>query len=156
MSSRLFREVREKRGLVYEIGSQIKRFEDTGAFVVSAGCDPDKVPATVETIFGELSRIRRVPVAAAELRRAKDYYAGQLQMGLEDTMDHMLWAGEQAVTVGRVAAVDRLLAHLERVTAADVRGVARHLFETPNMHVAVIGPLAEPDVARVKQACRIS
>ena len=155
MSSRLFREVREKRGLVYEIGTQIKRFYDTGAFVIYAGCDTGKLTATVETIFTELSRIRRGPMARAELRRAKDYYAGQLLMGLEDTMDQMLWMGEQAVTVGRIAKPETLLAYLDKVTEQDIRRVARHLFATPKMHLAVVGPVAEPATQRLTQACRI-
>jgi len=156
MSSRLFREVREKRGLVYEIGTQIKRFYDTGAFVIYAGCDPGKVTATVRTIFTELARIRRCPIGRAELRRAKDYYAGQLLMGLEDTMDHMLWMGEQAVTVGRIAQPERLLAHLAKVTVRDIQRVARHLFLTKRLHLVVGGPIGERDAARVERLCRIT
>jgi predicted Zn-dependent peptidase len=155
MSSRLFREVRERRGLVYEIGTQIKRFYDTGAFIIHAGCDTAKLTETVQTIFTELARVRRGPIPAAELRRAKDYYAGQLLMGLEDTMDHMLWMGEQAVTVGRVARPEKLLAHLMKVTEQDVRRVARHLFVTPRMHVAVVGPIAEPEASRLAPLCRL-
>lgn len=153
MSSRLFREVRERRGLVYEIGTQIKRFEDTGAFVVYAGCDTGKLHQTVETIVAELAKVRRAPVARAELRRAKDYYAGQLLMGLEDTMDHMLWIGEQAVTVGRVGKPDVLLAHLARVTARDIQRVARQLFIPGRMHLAVVGPIAETETARLAELC---
>ena len=156
MSSRLFREVREKRGLVYEIGTQIKRFEDTGAFVISAGCDTGKLTATVQTIFTELSRIRRVPVSRAELRRAKDYYAGQLLMGLEDTMDQMLWVGEQAVTVGRIAKPQALLAYLSKVTERDIRRLARRLFVTPQMHLAVVGPVAEPEAGRLGKLCQVN
>jgi len=155
MSSRLFREVREKRGLVYEIGTQIKRFYDTGAFIIYAGCDPGKLTATVQTIFAELSRVRRTPVSRAELRRAKEYYAGQLIMGLEDTMDHMLWMGEQAVTVGRVAKPEILLAHLAKVTERDIQRVARHLFLTERLHLVVGGPIAEPDASRLASLCRI-
>ena len=156
MSSRLFREVREKRGLVYEIGTQIKRFADTGAFVVYAGCDPSKLTATVTTIFAELSRIRRRSISAAELQRAKEYYTGQLTMGLEDTLDHMLWIGEQAVTVGRIAEPSRLLTHLANVTTRDIQRVARHLLMTPRMHVVVGGPIAEHDNARITQLCQIN
>lgn len=155
MSSRLFREVRERRGLAYEIGTSIKRLEDTGAFVVSAGCDAGKVAETVGTIFRELARIRREPVPRAELRRAKDYYAGQLLMGLEDPMDHMLWIGEQAVTVGRVARPEALLEHLERVTPAQIRRVARELFLTPKMRVAVIGPVGDTTTSQLRSLCRI-
>ena len=155
MSSRLFREVRERRGLVYEIGTQIKRFEDTGAFVISAGCDTGKLLPTVQTIITELSRIRRGPIGRAELRRAKDYYAGQLLMGLEDTMEHMLWIGEQAVTVGRIADPKALLVHLERVGARDIRRVARQLFVTQKLHLAIVGPVTEPDASRLSAICRI-
>jgi len=156
MSSRLFREVREKRGLVYEIGTHIKRFHDTGAFVISAGCDAGKLSATVSTVFKELGRVRRAAVGRTELRRAKDYYAGQLLMGLEDTMDHMLWVGEQAVTVGRVAGPEALLSHMERVGPRDIQRVARHLFVTPKMHVAVVGHIAEPEASRLASLCRIA
>ncbi len=155
MSSRLFREVRERRGLVYEIGTQIKRFEDTGAFVISAGCEPDKLTATVQTVFAELLRIRRGAVGRSELSRAKEYYAGQLLMGLEDTMDRMLWIGEQAVTVGRVAKPDQLLAHLDRVTARDIRRVAGQLFVAPKMHLAVVGQVSEAEGARLAGLCRL-
>ncbi len=156
MSSRLFREVRERRGLVYEIGSHIKRFQDTGAFVISAGCDPDKLNATLATIMRELRRTRTAAVSRAELRRAKDYYAGQLSMGLEDTMDHMMWMGEQAITVGRIAAPEGLLKHIGRVTPADLQRVARHLFVTTKLRLAVVGPVGEPEAARLAALCRLS
>jgi predicted Zn-dependent peptidase len=155
MSSRLFREVREKRGLVYEIGSQIKRFHDTGAFVISAGCDAGKLHATVQTVVAELFRLRHQLVSRAELRRAKDYYAGQLVMGLEDTMDHMMWMGEQAVTVGRVAHADWLLQHLEQVQAADIRRVARRLFVDEAFQMAVVGPIEEAAAGGLAALCRL-
>ena len=155
MSSRLFREVREKRGLVYEIGTQIKRFEDTGAFFVYAGCETGKLAGTIQTVFTEFGRVRRSSISQAELRRAKDYYAGQLTMGLEDPMDHMLWIGEQAVTVGRVGKIDALLHHIRKVTAEDIRRVARMLFLTDKMHVVVVGSVAEPEVSRLSALCRI-
>ena len=155
MSSRLFREVREKRGLVYEIGTHIKRFYDTGAFVIYAGCDAGKLTATLDTIVTQLAWLRRSLIPRAELRRAKDYYAGQLLMGLEDTMEHMLWAGEQAVMVGRVAQPEALLAHVEKVAEQDIRRVARHLFVTPKMHLAVVGPVVEPDASHISTLCRL-
>jgi predicted Zn-dependent peptidase len=90
--------------------------------------------------------VRRGPIPRAELRRAKGYYAGQLLMGLEDTMDHMLWVGEQAVTVGRIGAAHRLLKHVERVGPSDLVRVARRLFLTAKLHVAVIGPVRDAEV----------
>ncbi len=156
MSSRLFREVREKRGLVYDIGTHIKRFHDTGAFVIYAGCDTSKLTPTIRTIVTELSRLRHTLVSQAELKRAKDYYAGQLLMGLEDTMDHMLWMGEQGMTVGRVGRPEVLLKHLAHVTGRDLQRVARHLFLTPKLHLAVVGPVAELESSRLAALCRIS
>ncbi len=155
MSSRLFREVRERRGLAYEVGTQIKRFYDTGAFVLYAGCDTPKLRATLETMSRELSRLRRQPVPAAELKRAKEYYAGQLVMSLEDTMEHMLWVGEQAAMIGRVGRTTSLLAHMERVTPRDIQRVARSLFDTDRMHLAVLGPVAETETSRLAVLCRI-
>ena len=76
-------------------------------------------------------------------------------MGLEDTMDHMLWMGEQAATIGRIAEPKQLLAHLSKVTARDIQRVARHLFTTARTHVAVIGPIAEPEASHLSAACRI-
>ncbi|MBI3009437.1 MAG: insulinase family protein [Candidatus Omnitrophica bacterium] len=155
MSSRLFREVREKRGLVYEIGTQIKRFADTGAFSVSAGCDTPKLEATLRTICAELGRLRRKLVPRVELQRAKDYYAGQLVMGLEDTLDHMLWIGEQAITTSRVAKVETLLAHLSKVNARHIREVARCLFTTDKLHLVIGGPVAQTESSRLSALCRI-
>ncbi len=155
MSSRLFREVREKRGLVYEIGTQIKRFRDTGAFVIYAGCDTGKLTATVQTICRELRRIRRDPIPSSELKRAKDYYAGQLIMGLEDSMDHMLWMGEQAITVGGIAEPRRLLKQLRRVSTSHIQKVARSLFTNAKTHLAVVGPVSETLSGQLSSVCRI-
>ncbi|HBH97401.1 MAG TPA: hypothetical protein DDX89_06420 [Candidatus Omnitrophica bacterium] len=143
MSSRLFREVREKRGLVYEIGTQIKRYRDTGAFVISAGCDPGKLVTTVEIITRELNRVRRKPVGAGELKRAKEFYCGQLLMALEETMEHMLWMGEQVVAVGRVGQPRELIAAIERVSAREIRQAARVVFEARRLFLALIGPTSQ-------------
>ncbi len=148
MSSRLFREVREKRGLVYEIGTSIKRYDDTGAFVIAAGCDQAKLPETLRTIVAELSRMRRAPVGPTELKRAKEFYAGQLEIGLEDTMEHMLWVGEHVTSVGRAPDIGALLRHLQAVSAADLRRVARKLFVPERVHLAVVGSVAEADASR--------
>ena len=155
MSSRLFREVREKRGLVYEIGTQIKRYQDTGAFVVYAGCDPAKLVRTVETIAKELVRIRRERVSAAELRRAKEFYRGQLLMGLEDTMEHMLWMGEQALTVGRIGAPQDLIHAIERVTPRQIQEAARLLFVAERTFLAVVGPVSHEKTAALRALCAL-
>ena len=153
MSSRLFREVREKRGLVYEIGTHIKRYKDTGAFVVYAGCDVGKLPTTIRTVIEELSQMSRQPIAAQELRRAKEFYQGQLLMGLEDTMEHMLWMGEQVITVDRVASAHDLVKDLERVTPRDIQRAARAHFTPRRTFLAVIGQVPEQDALALRRLC---
>lgn len=155
MSSRLFREVREKRSLVYEIGTHIKRYQDTGAFVIYAGCDTVKLTTTVRTVMTELGRIKRERIAARELQQAKDFYSGQLTMGLEDTMDHMLWMGEQAVTIGRVGTPQQVIKEIERVTAQQVREAARLLFRAPRMFLAVLGPVPANQTQTLRALCAI-
>ena len=154
MSSRLFREIREKRGLAYEIGTQIKRYKDTGAFVIYAGCDAAKLLTTVQTAVAELVRIKRERVGPTELRRAKDFYAGQLLMGLEDSMEHMIWMGEQLVTAGDVSVMQDVIAAVERVTAEQIQQAARMLFTPARLSLAVIGPVPKPEAARLEHACQ--
>ena len=155
MSSRLFREVRERRGLVYEIGTQVRRYHDTGAFIIYAGCDVGKLDSTLRTVTKELSRITRELVPARELARAKEFYRGQLVMSLEETMDHMLWMGEQVVTVGRLSKPQDVTAALARVTAQQIRDAARRLFLTPRMYLAAIGPVPQSQAAELQAACRL-
>jgi predicted Zn-dependent peptidase len=143
MSSRLFNEVREKRGLVYEIGTHIKRYQDTGAFVIYAGCDAAKLSKTLHTVVAELQRVRSHAVPPRELQRAKEFYNGQLALSLEDTMEHMLWIGEQAMMLGRVGTPEALQAAIARVDAEQVQRAARAAFVSPQTYLAVIGPVEE-------------
>ena len=153
MSSRLFHEVREKRSLVYEIGTHIKRYHDAGAFVIYAGCDAGKLSTTLETVTRELARIKRQPVGDHELRRAKDFYNGQLLIGLEDTMDQMLWIGEQAITVNRVGTAQEVIDAIERVRPDQVRQAAQRLFTARHVFLAVIGPVPEQNRPALQRLC---
>ncbi|MBI4353599.1 MAG: insulinase family protein [Candidatus Omnitrophica bacterium] len=152
MSSRLFREVRERRGLAYEIGTHIKRFKDTGAFVISAGCDPGKLVTTVKVIANELAKVRAQRVGVGELKRAKEFYRGQLTMALEETLEHMLWMGEQVVTVGRVGELKHLLSAIDRVSVQDIRQAARALFEAKRLFLAIIGPTSDDQTQALRRS----
>lgn len=142
MSSRLFNEVREKRGLAYEIGTQLKRFCDTGAFVVHAGIDNHKVIDAVALILAELGKTTRRLVTGDELRRAKDFYLGQILLALEDTLEHMLWIGESTATLDTIYRVDELIRQIRRVSVEEVRSAARQIFAPDKINLALIGPLA--------------
>ena len=152
MSSRLFNEVREERGLAYDIGSSIRKYHETGAFVVSAGVDNVKFKEAVEVILSELQKITKELVGPEELLRAKEFYTGQLDLGLENTMNNMLWVGENVVTLGRTRSLKEIYDAVERVTAEDLRRVAKSMFASPSYHLSVVGPVpekAEKDLARL-------
>lgn len=141
MSSRLFNEVREKRGLAYEIGTQARFFQDTGAFLVHAGIDNRKVGPAIEVILEELSKIRDDLVTDGEFKRAKEFYLGQLMLALEDTLDHMLWIGESTAALGRTYALEEIVREVRRLSRADVRQAARLIFKEEALNLALIGPL---------------
>ena len=93
--NQILEEVREKRGLAYEIRSTLSLFQDAGAFLVSAGVENGKAYYAMQVIMKELEKIAQRGVKASELKRAKDYYIGNLMMLFESTMENMLWHGEK-------------------------------------------------------------
>ena len=95
MSSRLFQVVREDRGLAYSIYSSLSYFDDAGILTISAGLDLDNLTKTIKLVMRELSRLTKTLPTAAELRRARDYVTGQIDLGLESTDNQMMWLGEQ-------------------------------------------------------------
>lgn len=141
MSSRLFNELREKRGLVYEIGSQAKRYLDTGAFIVHAGVDNRKVEEVVPLILKELKRIKDNPVTKDEFKRAKDFYLGQLMLALEDTLDHMSWIGESTASLDKTYSLEEVISNMEKVKIGDITEAARQIFNENSLNLALIGPL---------------
>ena len=140
MSSRLFNELREKRGLAYEIGTQVKRFYDTGAFLVHAGIDNKKIEEAISLILKELEKVKVSLPTANEFRRAKDFYTGQLVLALEDTLDHMLWIGESVAALDKVLTKEEIMQEVESVGPEDIRRVAEAIFREDNLSLALIGP----------------
>ena len=143
MSSRLFEEVREKRGLAYEIKSGMSGYQDAGAFMVSAGVETKKTVRTVEVILRELGKMKQSFVKPGELRRAKDYFMSQVSMGVEDTLDHLLWAGEKALCSGELPDKTEIRQKVESVTFEDIQHVAQQIFRTGNLNLSLIGPVPE-------------
>jgi len=143
MSSRLFNEVRENKGLAYEIGTQIKRFADTGVFLVHAGIDNNKVTDALAVILEELGKIKYELVTHDEFKRAKEFYLGQLELALEDTMDNMLWIGETTVTLDKTYTLKEIIKEVNRVKRADIQETSRLVFGENKINLSVIGPLQE-------------
>jgi len=145
MSSRLFNEVREKRGLAYEIGTGLKRYHDTGVFLVHAGIDNHKVSDCLELIFQELGRTKKAHVTQDEFRRAKEFYLGQLSLALEDTMEYMLWMGESVACLDKVYSLEQIVKEVNKVSLPDVGAVAKQIFKHEIINLALIGPLEKSE-----------
>ncbi|MBF6591935.1 MAG: insulinase family protein [Ktedonobacterales bacterium] len=148
MSSRLFMEVREKRGLAYDVGSSAIGYHETGTFGVSAGVEPARLPEALGAILGELRRMRETPVSAEELTRAREYTKGRLALGLEDTFSVASWLGGQEALLGKIEEVDEVLAKLDAVTVEDIQRTAERLFRDEWLRLAVIGPHRSADDLR--------
>ena len=155
MSSRLFHELREKRGLAYDISTGIKHYADTGAFVVSAGVDHKKLIKVIEIMAKELKKIKKTRVGNDEFQRAKDFYKGQLVMGLEGTLSRMLWIGEKLISKDINYNIDEVVDSIEHVTPDMVIELAGKVFRKNNMNVAVVGPLDNKAQRRVKSEFKI-
>lgn len=143
MSSRLFEQVRERRGLCYSIRASHQPLEDTGIFSVAAGLDRSRMEEAVKTVFKELEKVRKSVVTAEELRRAKDHIRGKLTLAFEDSAFQADYYGRQWMFRGTLDTPEQRLSKLERVTASDIKRVARQILQPSHMASAVIGPFAK-------------
>jgi predicted Zn-dependent peptidase len=141
MSSRLFQTVREEHGLAYSIYSANSFFDDAGDIVIAAGLDTDHTERTLQLILREMKRLTAQLAPAAELRRARDYLLGQLDLSLENSENQMMWAGEQWLGYGKIGHPDELKNRLTAVTAGQVRAVARDFFRPDRYNLALISPV---------------
>lgn len=153
MSSRLFQEVREDRGLAYTIYSSQSYFADTGALVVSAGLDVARVHQTLTLILRELRRFRDTPPPRAEFNRARDYILGQMDLSLESPENLMLWVGEQWTGHGRVQTPTTVRRRLAALTPREVQAAAREFFQTDRLNLALVSPLKS--TARLERTLRL-
>ncbi len=140
MSSRLFQNVRERRGLAYAVFSGLSAYRDAGNITIYAGCANEAVPEVVDVCVEELRGMKAAPVADAELRRAKDHLKGSLMLSLENTASRMSHLARQEIYFERHFSLDETLAGVERVTAADVTRVATDLFSNGSLAATVVGP----------------
>jgi predicted Zn-dependent peptidase len=148
MSSRLFQEVREKRGLAYSVYSYNSQYAGTGQVGVFAGCHPGKIRDVLTIVREQLADVAEHGLDEAEVARGKGQVKGGLVLGLEDTGSRMSRIGKGELAYGEVLEVDELLARVDAVTPDAVRAVAADLFAQP-LCLAVVGPFAEEDFAGV-------
>jgi predicted Zn-dependent peptidase len=143
MSSRLFLEVREQRGLAYSVYSYASLYLDAGLLGVYAGVDADRIDGALEAILTELDKMRQEPVSEEELHKAKEFTKGRLQLQMEDSFAVASWIGRQEVLEERVRSVDEVLEEIDSVTAPDIQRVASRLLDQEKLNLAVVGPYDE-------------
>ncbi|WJX99962.1 pitrilysin family protein [Curtobacterium sp. 458] len=145
MSSRLFQEVRERRGLAYAVSSFAPAYLDNGAFGVYAGCAPDNVPGVVEIVDQEFARMVSDGISDDELRRAKGQIEGALTLSLEDSDARMTRLGRSELGTGEYTDLATALERVDRVTRADVQDLAADLLTRP-MITSVVGAVRQEDL----------
>ena len=153
MSSRLFQVVREERALAYNIYSSISFFDDIGDLVISAGLDTDNLSKTLQLILREMRRLAATPPGVTELRRARDYIIGQIDLSLENTESQMMWLGEQLLAYGKIVPAQQIKTRLTRVTAGEIRAAAHDFFRPERLSLALVS--SRKSGAGVKKLLRI-
>ncbi len=143
MSSRLFQEIREKRGLVYSVYGYFRPYADVGQGVVYAGTDLDRVEETVGAVVEELRKLRDIPVPEEEFQRTKELRKGRLLMGFEDSRSIAGWIGSQEETYGEIRTPEEVMERIDAVTREDVQALAGELFRDDRLSLAVVGPYDE-------------
>ncbi|GAA0722196.1 insulinase family protein [Dactylosporangium roseum] len=146
MSSRLFQQIREQRGLAYSVYSFTSQYSDTGLFGVYAGCAPGKVEEVLDITREELARVAAAGVTDAEVERGKGMLKGAVVLGLEDTGSRMSRLGKGELLYDELLSVDEILRRVDEVTPEMVRQVAADLLARP-MSLAVIGEFDGQDLA---------
>jgi predicted Zn-dependent peptidase len=139
MSSRLFIEIRERRGLAYDISSYVEHFLNSGSLVVYAGIDPNNTQITTESILEQLSSLKR-GIIPDELDRARELSKGRLQLSLEDSKNVALWLGSQELLTHRIFEIDDIINIINAITIDNLEQVANELLSSDSISLAIVGP----------------
>jgi len=143
MSSRMFQEVREKRGLAYSVYSFILSHIDTGMFGVYAGVAPDKATESIELILKELRTLKSTPVSASELRGAKEFIKGNLLLASDSVDNQMVRLAQNEIHFNRYVPLEEILDRVESVSADDIIELAQTLFQEDQLVLTLLGPVDE-------------
>jgi predicted Zn-dependent peptidase len=144
MSSRLFQEVRERRGLAYSVYSFLSSHVDTGMFGFYMGVDPKRARETIRLVLQEIDRIKQEPVASSELKGAKEYTKGSLLLASESADNQMVRCAQNEIHFEEDITLETIIENIEAVTADDILHAANELFSRDQMALTLLGP-AEDD-----------
>ena len=151
MSSRLFQEIREERGLAYSVGSYSREHHDVGKWVIYGSVEPDNLHECIATTMRELRAALADGITDEELQRVKEQVKGGILLSLEDTWSVASRNGSHQLRYGRVIPVEQVVAEIEAVTREDVLRVARRVLHEDAMHLAVMGPYDEEDATELRK-----
>lgn len=138
MSSRLFEEIREKRALCYEVSTEVRKFRDTGGFIIHTGLDKRNIDVALARTLVELKKIKTREVGNKELSRAKDYLLGQIAMGLERPQGMMFYTAESFVSLGKIYEFAQIKKEIEKIEPCDIKRVAQSIFSFGDMCISCI------------------
>jgi predicted Zn-dependent peptidase len=143
MSSRLFQEIREKRGLAYSVYSYRAMFADTGTFAIYAGTTPQNAETVIDLVRAEIDSLLTEGIGEAELERAKGHVKGSLVLSAEDPGSRMNRLGRQQLTTGEILSIDELIERFDAIQMDDLRRVIDKVFGGRSLQVTVVGPFDE-------------
>ena len=148
MSSRLFIQVRERKGLCYSISASHQSLDDTGVFTIMSGLEKTRLKEAVEIIWEELQKTVNAPVEEEELQRAKDYISGKTVLSMEDSSNEANWYGKLWLYKQKLQSPEERLQEIQSITTEDIQRVAKKLFDPKHMAASVIGPFENKDELR--------
>lgn len=141
MSSRLFTQVRERRGLAYFVRTMLSPYQDTGAFVIRAGLNKENLDLAIKIILKELKKIKTNGVTENELKRAKDNIKGHIVLSMEDSSYIATWLGQQELLTDSIEVLEDRIEKMDLVKPQDIIRLAKKIFDIKKVSIACIGPV---------------
>ena len=145
MSSRLFTEVREKRGLAYMVNASTTKYRDVGVLYIRAGIDPSRLPEALKVIQDELHKMSEQGVTERELTDAQNYLIGHMALELEDSFSQANWFAEKQLFAPRIETYEQVVKKIKKVTLQHINRLAKQAFKTHEMRVGAIGPFTKDE-----------
>jgi predicted Zn-dependent peptidase len=142
MSSRLFLQIRERRGLCYFIRASATGYEDISSFAISAGLNKEKIYEALQAIKDELNKVKDDGITAAELKHAKDNMRGRLILRLEDINTHLNFISGQELLGKKIKDLEQVLKDLDKITLKQINDLAKQIISWPESNLAIIGPFS--------------
>lgn len=145
MSSRLFIQVRERRGLAYYVKTDCDLHHETGYFAARAGLNIDKIDEAIKVILEEFEKVKTGDVTEEELRKAKEFIKGRTALSLEDSLEVAEWYAEKQLFLGKIETPDDDFARIDKVSLEDIKRVAQRIFKKEKLNLAMIGPITSEE-----------